>query len=92
MAPISNDIGKLLRRLSMNTQWNWYGKNEESIKQAEELKSLDGATGHTLRDCRAALEVVTMQILATVDIGPDMPLTSVPAGHRESLIQSINDY
>jgi len=55
---------------------------EESVKQAEELKSLDGTTGHTLHHCRATLEVVAMQILATVGFGPAMPLTSVPAGHK----------
>ncbi|KAF2187983.1 putative cytochrome P450 [Zopfia rhizophila CBS 207.26] len=67
---------------SMHQVWN------ESIKRATDL-DLAGENARTLCRIRSTFDVLAMEVLAVVGFGQDTALTTVPPGHRESLMQSL---
>ncbi|KAJ4295070.1 hypothetical protein N0V90_007078 [Kalmusia sp. IMI 367209] len=55
------------------------------------VKGIDfeGESERSLGRIRSTFDVLAMQVLANVGFGQDMELTTVPPGHRESLMESL---
>ncbi|KIX06449.1 uncharacterized protein Z518_04425 [Rhinocladiella mackenziei CBS 650.93] len=68
---------------SMHQVW------KESIKRASDLDLDLGHGTRTLAAIRSTFDVLAMHVLAVVGFGQDTPLTSIPPGHRESLMQCL---
>ncbi|KAJ5662735.1 hypothetical protein N7462_011661 [Penicillium macrosclerotiorum] len=49
-----------------------------------------GERNFTLGSLRSELEIIAMQVLAVVGFGQDRSLTSIPSGHKESLLECLN--
>jgi cytochrome P450 len=61
---------------------------EETIARVEEI-DFKGENERSLARIRSTFDVLAMQVLANVGFGQDMSLTTVPPGHRESLMDSL---
>ncbi|KAF2873870.1 putative cytochrome P450 [Massariosphaeria phaeospora] len=48
-----------------------------------------GESARTLGRIRSTFDVLAMQVLASVGFGQEMPLTTIPPGHQESLMDSL---
>ena len=60
----------------------------ETIARVKEI-DFQGESERSLRRIRSTFDVVAMQVLANVGFGQDMDLTTIPHGHRESLMDSL---
>lgn len=61
--------------------------NETTIR-AKNL-NFEGESERSLGRIRSTFDVLAMQVLANVGFGQEMPLTTVPPGHRQSLMESL---
>lgn len=60
----------------------------ETIARVKEI-DFEGESARSLARIRSTFDVLAMQVLAVVGFGQDMALTTVPPGHRESLMNSL---
>lgn len=67
---------------SMHQVWN------ESIKRSKEL-NLGSESARTLGQIRSTFDVLALHVLTAVGFGQDMPLNTIPPGHRLSLVDSL---
>ena len=61
--------------------------NETTVR-AKKI-DFEGENERSLGRIRSTFDVVAMQVLANVGFGQEMPLTTVPPGHSQSLLESL---